>query len=206
MNKKILILTWLLIPVIAIIIHFKYGERLTERDQLRSLLIDAENQLKVNNYEAALSSYENALALAQNEDEEFIKNLALKQAQTRIKSGQLLEGIEQLDGLLMSNEKSKDSDFVNNVRSELAAANYHAGLLLRLEGASADEWKPHLEQSRQHYRFLAESSEKLPDTDSELDTQELKENLETVIRLKNMDLAALKGLALPKFLIFLFLG
>jgi hypothetical protein len=75
----------------------------------------------------------------------------------------------------------------------LASAQYYAGWLMRLEGATTQEWLAETEQSRQNFRLLAEQTEK--DT---VISEGYRKNLEAVIRLERMDLSELQGLPLPK--------
>lgn len=65
---------------------------------------------------------------------------------------------------------------------------------MRLEGLSREEWEPHIESARQHYKLLAESA-------SDEGTPQLvlqhQKDLESTIRLARMDLGDLQGLPLP---------
>ena len=83
----------------------------------------------------------------------------------------------------------------DEVRANLAAADYYAGWLMRLEGAPAAEWTVEVENARQHFRLLAESNlEANPPR-----AKRYQENLEATIRLARMDLSELEGMPLPKF-------
>ncbi len=132
--------------------------------------------------------------------------LTLDQARARIHQGELLEGIVQLDSLVdgLSSSSSDGGSpassqgtsadparqaIAREARHELASASYAAAWLMRLEGASPDEWKPDAEQARQQFRMLAEDGGALADPASR--------NLEATVRLERMDLSELQGLPLP---------
>ena len=64
--------------------------------------------------------------------------------------------------------------------------------LMRLEGATEEEWVPTAENARQHFRYLAESAQTKGDTAD-------RENLAASVRLLRMDLSELESLPLPSF-------
>ena len=70
----------------------------------------------------------------------------------------MIEGQEQLQKLLTRLEANPDQDpeLRKTVSAELAAASYYTAWVMRLEGATAEEWKPEAEQARQQFRLLAE--------------------------------------------------
>ena len=113
------------------------------------------------------------------------------QARSRIRSGEILEGQEQLEKLLalLSNEPAGSAALATDAFHELATASYYAAWIMRLEGATVDEWKPEAETARQLFRFLAERARQSGDGDAET----FEKNLENTIRLEQMDLSALTG-------------
>jgi hypothetical protein len=111
-------------------------------------------------------------------------------------AGELPEAISDLDTLLVEMLKGgATAKLSEEVRSELATAQYYAAWLMRLEGASTDEWTVQSENARQHFRLLAE--EKLQSDAPAAKTHQ--ENLEATIRLARMDLSELQGMPLPGF-------
>ena len=85
---------------------------------------------------------------------------ASAEAKAKMRCGELPEAMEDLDGLLSEVEKAgNDRTLAREIRATLGAFHYYAAWLMRLEGASTEEWTEQVEQSRQHYRLLAESSQ-----------------------------------------------
>ena len=66
--------------------------------------------------------------------------------------------------------------------------------LMRLEGATEEEWMPEIQAARQHYTQLTQTAEDMGD--SEL-LKRSSEDLESSIRLARMDLGDLQALPLP---------
>ncbi|MEN6451692.1 MAG: hypothetical protein ABFC96_14465, partial [Thermoguttaceae bacterium] len=87
-----------------------------------------------------------------------------------------------------------DPKLVNQAAGELAESSYYAAWIMRLEGATPDEWKPEAERARQQYRLLAERADVDKDATSEL----FQRNLEATIRLEQMDFNTLLAKPLPK--------
>ncbi len=108
----------------------------------------------------------------------------------------MIEGQEQLQKLLTRLEANPDQDpeLRKTVSAELAAASYYTAWVMRLEGATAEEWKPEAEQARQQFRLLAERAAAGGDVEAEA----LAKNLEATVRLEQMDLDTLKAKPLPK--------
>jgi predicted nucleic acid binding AN1-type Zn finger protein len=66
---------------------------------------------------------------------------------------------------------------------------------MRLEGATAEEWKPEAEAARQHFRLLAETTKEAP---KEGESNAFERSVEATIRLEQMDLSELRAKSLPK--------
>ena len=122
--------------------------------------------------------------------------LELAQARARISAGQMIEGQEQLQKLLSKLETDPQANpaLVGQAAGELAESSYYAAWIMRLEGATAEEWKPEAERARQQFRLLAERAENAQDADAGL----FQRNLEATIRLEQMDLSTLLAKPLPK--------
>ena len=80
----------------------------------------------------------------------------------------------------------------DEARSALANSQFYLTWLMRLEGAAKDEWEPHIDAARQHYKLLAESAEQVGD---EALVTTAQHDLEAAIRLARLDLADLQGSA-----------
>jgi len=196
MPKKILVALWLLIPVVLLAIHYGPGQEGLARDKAAAKIALAQSAVQAGAWSEAVERYKEALAElpASNPSQRYALRLA--QARARVMTGELPEAKADLDGLLADMLKGQAAPaLTREVRTELAAAEYHAGWLMRLEGAATDEWMVETESARQHFRLLAEASRKQGQATLATGFQK---NLEAVIRLELMDLNELKALPLPK--------
>lgn len=178
--RRLLFLAWLLVPIACIAWHYGPGQAELARDL-------AGEHVVAGRYVEAISS------LPENDDDTR-NRLLLKQAKARIQKGEMIEGQEQLQKLLADLESRDQSStpLAAGVRHELATASYHTAWLMRLEGATPQEWKPESERARQQFRLLAELH---GDDDPD---RRFQKNLEATIRLEQMDLDVLKAKPLPK--------
>jgi hypothetical protein len=187
---------WLLIPVGLAAWHFGPGQPQLARDKAGTLLRQAEAAEAKEAWAEAAELYARAAAELPEGDLAQRNRLQVLQARSRIRSGEILEGQEQLDKLLsaLSNEPAESKALATDAFHELATASYYAAWIMRLEGATTDEWKPEAETARQLFRFLAERAEQTGDGDAEI----FEKNLENTIRLEQMDLSTLQAKPPPK--------
>ena len=94
----------------------------------------------------------------------------------------------------ISGDPKPDATLLDESRAALANAQYYSTWLLRLGGASREDWEPEIEAARQNYRLLAEEAAKSGDEKVAAAT---REDLESAVRLARMDLSELQGLPLP---------
>jgi hypothetical protein len=193
---RVVVLAWLLAPIALLAMHFGPGLKMLARDRSGDFLRAADAAAAGEDWARAASEYGKAAEALPADDFEARNRIELSQASARIAAGEMIEGQEQLEKLLtrMEQEPETDLHLRTSVASELASANYYAAWIMRLEGATAEEWKAEAEQSRQQFRFLAEQAAAAGDPDAEA----FQRNLEAVIRLEQMDLSVLKAQPLPK--------
>lgn len=195
MRKKILIYCWLLMPVVLLAYHYGPGQARLAQDEAARLITSAEKLVASEDWANAIAAYTDALAKIPATDAESRWKLRLAQSKARIHLGELPEAISDMDGLLTEMEKNNaPASLQEDVRTELATAEYYAAWLMRLEGAPIDEWTIQTESSRQHFRLLAEEKMKTDPAGA----RKHQENLEAVIRLARMDLSDLEAMPLPK--------
>lgn len=196
MRKKLLLAVWLLVPVVLLAVHYGPGQRGLSRDQAAEAIAKAKAAEQAENWSVAVQLYSDALADLPSTDTARRYQLRLAQAKARMFSGELPEAKADMEGLLADAQKiGADAALTGEIRANLATAEYYAGWLMRLEGATTEEWMAETESSRQHFRLLAEQSKQSGHAALATDYQK---NLESVIRLELMDLSELKGLPLPK--------
>lgn len=195
MKKKLLLSLWLVLPVVLLAYHYGPGRDGVARDQVASLLAKSRSAEASGNWEAAVGSYTDALALLPGTDTGARARIRLAQAQARIHIGELPEAMQDFESLLDDvTAEQGEGPLAQEVRESLASSQYYAAWLMRLEGADRQEWTIPVDQARQNYRMLAEASGKAGD--GRLTNHE--KNLEASIRLAQMDLSVLQGLPLPK--------
>jgi hypothetical protein len=196
MNKKLAFYCWLLAPVALFAYHYGPGQTGLARDEAAQQIEIAQALEQKEDWHGAMEAYAGALAKLPSEDKTTRWQLRSAQSKVRMYSGELPEAIGDMEGLLAEMQKDgAPAGDVDHLRTNLGTAEYYAGWLMRLEGASTDEWGVEVDNARQHFRLLAE--DKL--NTGSADAKGYQENLEATIRLARMDLSELQGLPLPKF-------
>ena len=195
MKRKLLITAWLLIPIVMLAYHYGPGQRGVALDRAAKLVMQARAAERAEDWAAACTAWSEALAALPADDVADRFRIRLAQANARVWLGELPESIQDLEGLLAEVQKTADSKLEGEVRGALAAGQYYAGWLMRLEGAEPAEWTIPVEESRQHFRLLAEQADSRADAHA---AQDQRKNLEAVIRLARMDLSELQAQPLPK--------
>lgn len=122
-------------------------------------------------------------------DRQLLESLRWAEARAMVRSGEVFNGIEQLQALLdlrvaeahqqaasavqptstAGNRSNGDHDAhalpTDAIREELAAAQYVGARLLREEGRPPEVWRPVANAARQHYRYLS-APEHAPSADA----------------------------------------
>ena len=181
--KKLLVPSWLLVPVAVLALHYGPGQRYLAWDRAADVVRRAEAAVFAEDWDAAVSLYTRAIDLWPADDPAGRDRLEAHQAAARMARGEMIEGQEQLQKLLTRLEANPDQDpeLRKTVSAELAAASYYTAWVMRLEGATAEEWKPEAEQARQQFRLLAERAAAGGDVEAEA----LAKNLEATVRLEH---------------------
>lgn len=193
MRKTILFCLWLLVPVVLLAYHFGPGQSRLAAERAAKKIAEAKAFEAKEDWTAAYAAWSEALTATPVAQTTARFQLRLAQARTRMWTGDLPEAITDLENLLAEMQRAgADKVFQSEVRATLAGGQYYEGWLMRLEGATAEEWLQPVEGARQNFRLLAENT-----SDSKLAT-DYKKNLEATIRLERMDLSELQGLPLPK--------
>ena len=196
MRKSILLCCWLLTPVALLAFHYGPGQLWTARDDAARHIAQAAQMELSENWAGAMAAYGEALTKLPAADQAERWKVRIAHAKARMHSGELVEAIGDLDGLLTEMQKnSASATLIENVRAELGTAEYYAAWLMRLEGASTEEWTVEVENARQQFRLLAEEKLKT----SPAAAKGYQENLEATIRLARMDMSELQAMPLPKF-------
>lgn len=189
----------LLCPLAAVAWHYGPGQTQLADYRVERLVQQAEAAATNQDWEQAVALFDQALAeIPENmspQEQRTRRQIQLAQAQAMIQTGQILEGEAQLQTLLeeLQTARRPDAELLTAVRHELATTGYFMAWLMRLEGATAEEWKPEAELARQHFRLLAEQADSPGD-----EPTAFHKNLEATIRLEQMDLSELKAKPLPK--------
>lgn len=117
----------------------------------------------------AMSEIKTKETLMSRADRELLESLRWAEARAMVRSGEVFNGIEQLQALLdlrvtearqaaSSTRPVIDASMAlptEAIREELAAAQYVGARLLREEGRPPEVWRPVANEARQHYRYLS---------------------------------------------------
>ena len=198
MNWKSIVVwsTWLAAPAVALAWHYGPGQKQDRRDRASEQIRQANAAMKAENWPEATVGLLAAQAIWPGEDTDEVGRIALASAKTLIQSGELIAGQEMMQQLVSELESmpNRSESLLSSARHELGTSSYYAAWMMRLEGATTEEWMVEAEASRQQFRLLAEEC-----SFKESDTYEAaSKNVEAVIRLEQMDLATLLARPLPK--------
>src|SRR5690349_9402655 len=208
--RKLLLFVWLLLPAGAAAYHYGPGQdhlrvdrAATAADRAEQLANDARalaakqgDCAAAELWSQAASAYSEALEELPKDCAKDARTLRLERAKALMfcsklpdAHAELVDLVEELDG-----DPTVEPKLLADARGALANAQYYRTWLMRLEGATAEEWEPEIEASRQNYKWIAEQAER---TGDKLLAKANQEDLEAAIRLARMDLAELQGLPLP---------
>ncbi len=184
---------WLLIPLALTGLHFGPGRSWLARDDAATLLRTADRLAQQEQWDQAAIHYTKALAALPQPTTEDRLPLEVALGRARVMAGEIVEGQELLAQSLAEMERTgqSNSPLAREAHYELGTASYYAAWIMRMEGATAEEWLPEAEQARQQFRWVAENSEAAV-------TDESQHSLEATIRLEQMDLSELLALPKPK--------
>jgi hypothetical protein len=193
MRKKILFTIWLLVPVVLLAYHFGPGQARLGSERAAQKIAEARQFEAAEQWDEAVQAWTDALAATPAGNTRERMQIQLAHANARVYTGELPEAMDEMEQLLTEAQAAKaETGLQREIRSSLASSRYYAAWLMRLEGATAEEWLQQAESSRQHFRLLAE------DTKGTALATDYEKNLEATIRLEQMDLSELQGQPLPK--------
>ena len=194
--RKILLLVWLMLPVVAGAYHYGPGQQRMRLDDVSVILAQADERVADKDWAAAIKKYEEALALLPAERVHEARRVRLERAKAQMLDRKLPEAHQDLTSLVDELKMSENADdqLLFEARCALANSQYYMTWLMRLEGQPRERWEPEIESARQTYRLLAEQSERGSDPET---ARKNRENLESAIRLARLDLSELQGLPLP---------
>ena len=194
--RRIILLIWLLLPIVALAYHKGPGQRKLQLDDVSSILAQAEKHAADKEWSAAESKYEEALEIIPEDLVNPQRRVRLERAKAQMLAKKLPDAHRDLKSLVdeMKDDENADEELFDEARATLANSQYYITWLMRLEGQSEEDWKPEIEAARQTFRLLAEKSKTAGDEASRKRNQE---DLESAIRLARMDLTDLQGLPLP---------
>jgi len=193
MRKVIVVALWLLVPVVLLAYHYGPGQTRLAMDRAAKKIAEARAAEAEENWKAAYQAWGEALAATPPEQTAPRMPLRLSQAHARMFTGDLPEAMGDMANLLAEAQHDKtDANLQREIRGSLGTAQYYAAWLMRLEGATTEEWLPPVESARQNFRLLAENTK-----DAKL-AGDYQKNLEAAVRLERMSLEELQVQPLPK--------
>jgi len=209
--KRLLIATWLALPVAAYAYHMGPGQDHLRLDEAATLIASADahaaEAVRLTAAEGEIAArgewfdaeaeYAEALALLPGERVEDVRRIKLERAKAQMNISKLPDANASLAGLVteLLEDPSADPALLADAQRTFATSQYYMTWLLRLEGAAREDWEPHIDSARQTFKLLASQAEAVEAEGSE--TLKAREDLESAIRLARMDLSELQGLPLP---------
>ena len=205
--RKFLLTAWCLLPVGAGAYHYGPGQdrlllddagRLIEEatahaERARALAEDEGDEIAKAAWAEAESAWGEALALLPEENVDTRREVRLERSKAQMFLSQLPSANRELQGLVdeMVADEASDPELLREARRTLANSEYYMTWLLRLEGAGREEWEPRIENARQNLKRV------VLETEAGDEEEEVREDLEAVVRLARMELSDLQGLPLP---------
>jgi len=194
--RKLAVLIWLMIPVVAGAYHYGPGQKQLVLDEVALLVASAEAAVEDGDHSLAAVHYDKAFQLLPADRPNVSRRLRLERDKAWMLAKQLPEAHADLTNLVdeVTNDASVDPEFARQARATLANSQYYMTWLMRLEGRPPEDWEPVIDASRQSLRMLAETDEACAD---KVELKLYSEDLESAIRLARLDLKDLQGLPLP---------
>ncbi len=209
--KRLLIATWLTLPVAAYAYHMGPGQDHLRMDDAAALIASADAhvaealRLTADEGETAArgewfdaeADYAQALDLLPSEPAQDVRRLKLERAKAQLNISKLPDANASLASLVgeMLADPDADPALLADTQRTFATSQYYLTWLLRLEGAAREDWEPHIDSARQTFKLLASQAENAQAASADL--LKTQEDLESAIRLARMDLSELQGLPLP---------
>ncbi|HTF90106.1 MAG TPA: hypothetical protein VK843_16950 [Planctomycetota bacterium] len=208
--RKLLLFVWLLLPAGAAAYHYGPGQDRVRVDaaasaadrasqlagEARALAAKEGDCAALDLWTKAESAYAEAIEQLPKERVGEARRLRLEQAKAQMFLSKLPDAHAALVSLVeeLDNDPTADARLIADARGALANAQYYRTWLMRLEGATREEWEPEIEASRQNYKLIAQQAEESGNLEL---AKANREDLEASIRLERMDLSELQGLPLP---------
>lgn len=208
--RKLLLFTWLLLPVGAAAYHYGPGQDQLRTDAAAEQIALADGYVREAREVAAREgdaaakglwaeaerTLSEAIARLPGEHTSELRRLRLERAKAQMFVSKLPDARRELELLVgeLEGDPAADPAMLVDARDALANSQYYITWLLRLEGAAPEEWEREVDASRQNYKLVAETLLAKGDAAG---AARAEANLESSIRLARMDIKDLQGLPLP---------
>lgn len=208
--RNALLFVFLLLPAVALAYHYGPGQDRLRADDAARLVARgresaerAREAARAEGDEAARdlwaeseAAYAEALPLLSDAEAGAARGARLERAKAWMFLSRLPEARAEFERLVeeMAADPGADAAQLRDARAALAESRFYMTWLLRLEGASREEWEPEIDAARQGYKLLHE--EAAANGDDRLASAS-RESLEAAVRLARLDLSELQGLPLP---------
>ena len=206
--KNLLLILWATIPLGAAAYHLGPGQVRLDLDDaahfvdearahvLKAQDLGSEDPAARSEWALAEVAFGHALELLPEDNLRAVRSARLERAKCKMQISKLPEACAELTQLEaeLAQDPQADPALLTAARRARANANYYMTWLMRLEGASREEWEPRSEAARQSYKQLVADA-RASGSDEDLATA--RQDLEAAVRLARMDLTELQGLPLP---------
>ena len=193
--RKFALAIWLMLPILVGAYHYGPGQEQLQLDDTSTLLKKADRLAADEQWEEAVATYEQALALLPKGHDEVRQRVRLERAKAMMFCSELPAANSELLMLVDEMQQNQsDQSVLAEAREALANSQYYRTWLMRLEGLPRDEWEPEIDAARQTFKMLAAKSVASGNGEN---AKRHQEDLESTIKLARMDLSDLQGLPLP---------
>jgi hypothetical protein len=209
-TRRALFVVWLLLPAVALAYHYGPGQDRLRADDAALLVgkarASADRAREVartdgdaaarEHWAAAEAALAEAIPLLPGDSADAVRAARLERARAWMHVSRLPEARAALEVLVdeLEGDPAADGSLLRDARAALAESRFYVTWLLRLEGATREEWEPEIDAARQGYKLLHEEAAAAGD---ESFARESRESLDATIRLARLDLEELQGLPLP---------
>lgn len=184
---------WSLLPLPLLALHFGAGQRWLACDRAARGAQAARDAAEAGDWLEAERRASAAVEALGSAAPDARVRLLMDVAQAQLERGEADGAINRLRDTLADPALAVATEATRReVRERLAEASLLSAWVMRLEGASRDEWLPDAEQARQQYRLLAEQ------VGDAADGGRLAANLERVVRFERATLEELRARPLPR--------
>ena len=194
--RTLVLLGWLMVPVVFGAYHYGPGQERLRLDDAAGVLAEADRLAAAEQWQAAVTRYDEAQALLPEGRVDDVRRIRLKRAKVQMFAHQLPEANAALAGTGRPVAGRQDGQPGASRRGPRGSGQRPVlhDVAHAARGAERRRMGARDRDARQTYRLLAEQAEAAGDPQS---ARRHREDLESAIRLARLEVGELQGLAIP---------